>query len=276
MTDIDFTYQFSNDRSDLCKYLSINSIGKTSHKVSYNSHQPLDDYMITFITKGFFKFNNIANPDEWFLCSKGDFLIYYPGQKFSSIRVDNEEMERIWIHFSGRLIKPLLEDMGVYGKQYFNASSNFNNITESFNSLKNDLLLNCPTTASTIQHVIDFFKILFQNRESQTIKKALDKSMLYINQNYPLDIKIPYLASMCNLSVSHYIKLFKAFYKTTPHQVILDRRLSAAFQQLEASDTSISSIAENCGFSDRITFTQAFKRKYKKSPSSIRKTSKIE
>ncbi len=263
MLGSDFAYIFEKELTPLYKFFAIHSIGKTSDSHSFTSPAPINDYMITFITKGCYTFNNISSPNNPILCYQGDCLIYYPGQKFSVTNPSDIDSERIWIHCTGEIVKPILRDLKIYNKQHIKTPVNYQkSIIDSFNNLKANLLLNPPTTTSTIQYATIFLRNLARNPETQSIKKALNESMLYINQNYTSNITVSHLANMCNLSASHYSKLFKSFYKTTPHQVILDRRLSFALQQLEFTDIPITTIAENCGFNDRITFTQAFKKHF--------------
>ncbi|MBE6647858.1 MAG: helix-turn-helix transcriptional regulator [Ruminococcaceae bacterium] len=67
------------------------------------------------------------------------------------------------------------------------------------------------------------------------------------------------LAQKCNLSKTHFRKLFLAKFGITPRQFIIDLRINQAKQLLATGPLKISAIAEACGFSSQYHFSRCFK-----------------
>lgn len=123
-----------------------------------------------------------------------------------------------------------------------------------------------------VYRTLAFLDQLNQNKHIQNylLDQSLDKSIAYINEHYESKISIKQLAAICNLSETYFTKCFKTKYGKTPHQLILERRFSKATHYLKFSDASINDIAIICGFSDRIHFSQAFKKDFGVTPHKFR------
>jgi len=82
----------------------------------------------------------------------------------------------------------------------------------------------------------------------------------YINHHLHQDLKLDEIAAIAQLSPYHFLRLFKQSTGTTPHQYILQCRLSQAKHLLQHSDLSIAEIAVKTGFCDQSHLTRYFKR----------------
>jgi AraC-like DNA-binding protein len=88
----------------------------------------------------------------------------------------------------------------------------------------------------------------------------------YIHGNIKRDIKNKDIAQACLMNEAMFYKCFKTVFKKTPKQYVLDRRLELASTLLH-EPLAINDIANITGFTDIVTFSKAFKRKYGKAPS---------
>lgn len=79
------------------------------------------------------------------------------------------------------------------------------------------------------------------------------------------------VADACGLSRSHFSRAFHASTGTTPHQWLSTQRLERARGMLRDTDTSISHIAQACGFADQSHFTRCFARAFGATPASWRR-----
>ncbi len=99
---------------------------------------------------------------------------------------------------------------------------------------------------------------------------ALKKSMEFIEENYQHDITVETIAASANLSVSYLHKLYKKHLNSSPHQILLNRRLQKSKSLLSTSDLLIKEIAHQCGFVDVINFGRSFKNELSMTPSQYR------
>lgn len=103
---------------------------------------------------------------------------------------------------------------------------------------------------------------------NETIQRIVE----YILADYKDDITLSKTAKMFNMSESSLSKKFKAFTGHRFREYLVDVRTHAAAELLRQSELSITKIACECGFSDSNTFGDTFKRVFKQSPSSYRKS----
>ena len=78
------------------------------------------------------------------------------------------------------------------------------------------------------------------------------------------------VAAAVNLSDSRFRYLFRMTYGFSPHQYLVDVRISAAKQMLWDTDIPIVTIAEQCGFGCQQYFNDIFKRETGTSPGRYR------
>lgn len=86
-----------------------------------------------------------------------------------------------------------------------------------------------------------------------------------------MDISLAELALECQLSVTHFVRGFRRATGVSPHQWLLDRRISKAKFLLVKSDHSLAQVALECGFSSQSHFSAAFKHLTKVSPGQWRR-----
>jgi AraC family transcriptional regulator len=89
---------------------------------------------------------------------------------------------------------------------------------------------------------------------------TLNRVTEYIQTHLEQDVKLVDLAAIAQLSVYHFLRLFKQCMGITPHQYILQCRIERAKHLLQHSELSIAEIAVRVGFCDQSHFTRCFKR----------------
>lgn len=88
----------------------------------------------------------------------------------------------------------------------------------------------------------------------------------YIEEHFAEKIAIEDLARMAFLSVRQYTRVFKQIYGYTPIDYVIHCRLSYACRLIRHGGQSFTSIAADCGFYDKSTFSKVFRNVYKMSP----------
>lgn len=120
------------------------------------------------------------------------------------------------------------------------------------------LLLNVQAS----EEVLNLFKSLFDT-QTYSLKKIVDN---HIFDN----LSIAELASLCNMSESHFKKKFKQNFEISPGQYIISQRLKKAENLLKFTSESITEIAYECGFSDLGYFSKIFRKNFGIAPSEFR------
>ncbi len=80
----------------------------------------------------------------------------------------------------------------------------------------------------------------------------------YIEDHLHRELAVGDLAERCQLSVSHFYRLFRQRTGVTPQRFVQDRRVAMASERLLTSGDSIDVIAEKCGFANRSHFSRVF------------------
>lgn len=91
----------------------------------------------------------------------------------------------------------------------------------------------------------------------------------YIYENFNKDIQLEKLAQVAMLSKFHLLRTYKQIYGVTPYKQVLQLRLNRA-KELMQHDYGLEEIAFMLGFSDRRSFTKAFKKRFQMPPSDYR------
>jgi AraC-like DNA-binding protein len=79
------------------------------------------------------------------------------------------------------------------------------------------------------------------------------------------------LAREVQISPFHFIRQFEAVFGLTPHQFRIQARLDAARHLLATSDTSVTDICMEVGFSSLGSFSALFTRRFGETPSAYRR-----
>ena len=100
--------------------------------------------------------------------------------------------------------------------------------------------------------------------------EAIQKSLDYIEEKLPEDIRIESLAGVASLSPYYYQRLFGRLVKKPVIEYVKLRRLAKASEALKNKGKRILDIAFDWGFSDHACFTRAFKDAYGITPDEYR------
>ena len=79
-----------------------------------------------------------------------------------------------------------------------------------------------------------------------------------MDRDYRNELDVPALARISYVSQKHFIRTFKATFGETPHRYLQRRRVERAMYLLRTTDTDITDICMNVGFSSLGTFSRTF------------------
>jgi AraC-like DNA-binding protein len=88
---------------------------------------------------------------------------------------------------------------------------------------------------------------------------VIAEALNYVGENYQQKIRIADMAHVCNLSETHFRRLFIHSMRMTPLEYVNLVRVEAACRHLRSSRESIQYIADSCGFFTLASFNRNFK-----------------
>ena len=132
----------------------------------------------------------------------------------------------------------------------------------------------------TIQLLFQLWDILLKNTDFDSgsgsvhrfnHKQArLQAMMQYIHDHYMEEITLEMIAASASISKSGALNIFQSGIHISPVSYLIQYRLAQAAEQLYATQKSVSSIAEETGFSGPGYFCRKFRQHYHMSPNEYR------
>lgn len=109
--------------------------------------------------------------------------------------------------------------------------------------------------------------------EKEKVDKLVQKMLYELSQHYN-NISLKMLANKLSYNASYLGTVFKENIGRSFHQVLLDKRLTVAYHDLLFTSLTIDEIYTSVGFTNKTTFYNGFKDKYKQTPNEVRKVQK--
>ena len=215
---------------------------------------------------------------------KGTLVVYTKGKKYEAkkdqiIVLDchdehnyycEDEAEFIWYHFNGnnsrQYVQYIYEQSGVVFSDPYVVQLKTH--IETILTSAQAIMRNEHYISQKIGYVLS--KLAAPSKQI-LLNSPLTPAVNYIISHYSEEISLEQLADVCMLSVSHFIRGFKAYTGYTPHEYLLAYRLRQSKQLLSTSSLTIEEIAEQCGFNSASHFARAFRNAENTSPTSFRK-----
>ena len=233
---------------------------------------PRKNHVIAVIVNG--ELNSTLNGHS-VIVKENEVLYLSPGVMDTS--TSNQGCKYITIEFStvmgeyaspihAKLVSNLNADTGNSIQEKFKA------ILKTWISDKPDKKLKCFEIAYSILSLLtDDFGT---NAEKMFRYSKLAPAIEYINEHcLDPDFQISHLERVCKMSGVHLNRLFRELYNTSASGYAMNKRIDAAKVMLLNSQNSVGDVGIQCGWSDIYTFSHAFKRATKLSPSEWREKS---
>jgi AraC family transcriptional regulator len=104
----------------------------------------------------------------------------------------------------------------------------------------------------------------------QGMDRRIETAIKIIETEVDRNIPVSELAERVRLSISHFIRLFRAETSLSPKQYMRSVRMKQAEVLLDDSFLSVKEIAATVGIGDRSHFSRDFKRLHGKTPTNFR------
>jgi AraC family transcriptional regulator len=92
-----------------------------------------------------------------------------------------------------------------------------------------------------------------------------------IDSCYMTGITLDKIASIAHLNTAYFLRQFKNYFRVTPYQYMINRRLDEARKLLETSDISVTDVCFSVGYHDLTSFIKLFKKYFSLSPECYQK-----
>lgn len=230
------------------------------------------DWQMLFVKSGFgyFTVNGVEHKVE-----PNHLILYRPNepQFYRFSRKDDTLV--YWVHFTGTKAADYIQNSEFSNSSIIDYDSS--DFTDTVEVLINELrqkntMYKQYCSAKLIAFLVKLNRLndnLFFPKKYEHIEKVCN----YISDNYFVNVSNDLYASMCNLSTSYFLKEFKAFTGTTPHQYKIALQLENSKKLLLSSDYTLEQIGTIVGFSDVTYFSRFFKKNTGLTPSDFRRKS---
>lgn len=205
---------------------------------------------------------------EYHLGENQGFLIC-PGQINLYTADENLPWKYVWLEFDGMRVKEFLlkagldQDHPVYRPQSI----------EQGNRLRDHMLYFSEHTASSSLHLVGHLSLFLdelieysadrrENDEKKEHDYYIHEAVVYIQQNYQRELSVDEVANFCKLNRNYFSRRFKELIGSTPQEFLIRQRLTSAAELLRLTDLPIKNIADQCGYTNQLHFSQAFKKYY--------------
>jgi AraC family transcriptional regulator len=149
-----------------------------------------------------------------------------------------------------------------------------------------DLMINdfeatrpCALYSETLAHALAARFLLYGSSSEHTRNSSVEPLPLRIlrrireriEAELDTELSLASLAKESGYSRAHFLRMFRAATGLTPHQYVLERRLSTARQLLQQSKMLLADIALKCGFSSQTHMNDVFRKRLGVTPLQYRR-----
>lgn len=171
-----------------------------------------------------------------------------------------------WMQFGGHPAEALVDELLLSNpSKPFSPPPDF---APKFIDLIRQLANNFVSELSASARIHDLLSMLEIINNAQTF---IERTADFMQRNYAHAIHIEELASIANLSVSHYCTLFKQHYNVSVHQYLISIRLTVGYNLILETELSIDEIAEKISYCSASAFIAAFSARFNQTPAQLRK-----
>ncbi len=243
-------------------------IGQFDYEGGYSVHRKqFDSFLIMAVTEGecFLHLNG-----KHYHAQKGDLVLLdcYREHEYGT----DSGFSCLWIHFDGVLARAYYEHISALFGPVIRVPQ-FDMLHYQIREIYRDFHRHMAIDESgeSVRLMLAFSLLLTpQLPEKKQSYDGIRLALSYITNHFAEPIQLEKLAEIAALSPYYFSRLFARETGLTPHQYIIQTRISSAKYLLTTSDLSVKEIAYQTGFRDESSFCTAFKKYAGDTPSSYR------
>lgn len=262
----------------LINTLYLTAIGHYPHAVGHECERPrgAGEFIFLYCTdgEGRIEMNGevyVLRANNFFIIPKNTAHRYYSSEK--------APWSIYWLHFSGTNSRMVYERFLIEGEHQVQAIPFEGYRIKSFDQIFTTLDRSFSSRDMEIMNfrVLHFITSFIYYKEINPMVYSVDmvsNSIAYMKMNLDKKKSVKDLADQQNLSVSHYLRSFKAKTGQPPTTYFNQLKVQQSCQYLYFTDKNIKEICTLLGIDDQYYFSRLFTKLIGTSPSAYRKTYK--
>lgn len=225
----------------------------------------LNAFLMFYIHSGEMQF---TYRDQTFTASADDIVLIdcnFPHNYYTK-----REAQFSWFHFHGNASQAycdlLWKNNGALFSKQYGLEKDFQKIMQML-----PLDANADDRMSVVIHHI-LSSLNTQGHAAHNVSPQIQAAKNWMDEHFHENIQIEEVAAQVSLSRFYFSRRFREETGLSPHEYLLNLRLSYAKLQLSESDDSIEEIAYDCAFCSASNLIRAFKKSTGLTPYQFRKT----
>jgi AraC family transcriptional regulator len=223
-------------------------------------------YELSFVEGGAFAVRNRGGAKQ---VTPGSFFLTYPGMEYTATH--SERVPRdvcLSIGFSSKAVEKLQIQADAFRQIAHPAAYRNAFLARSLRRAchENDLAVDSAAAEMLAELVLP----RNQSRYDESLAKLYNEEIAWvvhrIAEHPEHRHNLTCLADGVGLSAFHFVRVFKAVTRTTPHQLVMQKRLALSRKLLQEG-RSVTDACLDSGFNNLSHFTRLFKRRFGVSPS---------
>ncbi len=261
---------FFNTPTQLAKTLFFypTIVGDFKYLSGYQKNRSsFDSFLLMFIESGNMR---IRTDDKMSIATAGQvvFLDCYAPHEYTALTGAHV----LWIHFDGALARGYYNELtSRFGNVIM--PSNPSRVKEFFHDIYKGFAASNPQDETMLSlNIVSILTCLFHitDQSTSTGQSGIRKSISYISDNFTRQLSLEEIANEAALSPYYFIRAFKKETGVSPHQYLIETRISYAKYYLSSTQKPISEIAYSSGFNDDSAFCSTFKKRTGMTPKEYR------
>ena len=211
----------------------------------------------------------------------GDLLVIPPATPHAYGANDDQPWSIHWVHAQGALVPWFLIELGIDSEHPLAPVGEDSQVLSLFEELQGTLEHGYAPTqllyaSQTLGHLLATMVVRRREnwRGAPDPHQKVTRSLSYMKQHLDKPLRLDNLASLANLSPSHFNALFRQHTGFACIEYLIRLRMHRAAQLLDTTPLSVKNIASQVGYQDQLYFSRLFRNVNGVSPSEYRSTRK--
>lgn len=181
--------------------------------------------------------------------------------------------EALWFHFDGPVARSYYEMIVARHGNFFSIKdpypvlTNMRNIYQTFADGK---VIYEAILSKQITDILTSLLLCAPQQSNASAALPMEEITSYINEHFTENLSIHTLAARAMVSPYHFIRVFKKMTGFTPHEYLINTRISNAKYLLKTSRMNVKAICFQSGFSCESVFCTSFKKRVGMTPAEYR------
>lgn len=240
--------------------ITSDAMGHTLRKDFFYDRNYFNNNVVIFVLSGIL---HVEQNGHHFQLKSGEGILMKLTAKHKYYADKKATPSFLWFHFKGKALQPMLDilDKKDLLPLVFTSENMKERITELFSVTKSrsvdyEFLLSDKIYSIVMETIkLPLLSICKGNEPSSFVFYV----KRYIEDHIGTKLDLDTLSKAFGLDKSYFCRKFKAHFKTSPMNYILNRRIQIAKKMLDSTNEPLSDIAAQLGFYDQAHFSKVFK-----------------